>query len=74
MSESKLVWSTDNPCPGVDIVVERCNDDIDCAIRALAGGSCSREMARQMADAFAGCLGLTPAEFMKRWRRVFLRR
>jgi hypothetical protein len=54
--------------------MERHDNDIDAVIRELSGGSCHRDAARQMADAFANCLGLTPAQYMKRWRAVFIAR
>ena len=54
--------------------MEKCNNDIDAVIATLCGGSCSYESARQMSVAFSRCLGITEANFMKRWKTVFQRR
>ncbi len=70
----RLFWSTGDPCAGIAVLLEKCAGDIDEAIVILAGKSCSRESARQMSVAFAPCLGISEAEFMRRWRVVFKNR
>lgn len=64
-------WSTGDPCVAVQHFLEKeCGGDITEAIRRLTLVPCSWKSARQMSEAFSHCLGITPAEFMKRWRAV----
>ena len=68
-SETVRVWSTGDPCPGVERLLRQCGGDVDEAVAGLTKTPCSYEIARQLSEAMAHCLGLTPAEFMRRFRR-----
>jgi hypothetical protein len=60
------VWSTGDPCPGVEWLLRNCDGDCDEAIRRLVAAPCSYTAVRQMADALAHCMDMTPAQFIKR--------
>jgi hypothetical protein len=58
-----------NRCAAVREAIERfggCREEV---LRALFGGSCSRELAEQLALASAHCYGLSIAQFMRAWRK-----
>ena len=74
MTNSKLVYSSDDPCVLVRRCLEQHNQDIDQVIRVLSGGSCHRDAARRMAQELAHCFGISEVDFMKRWRAVFKNR
>ena len=57
-----------NPCPYVKKLLQLEGNNIDNVIAKIANPkNCARVGARQCADQFALCLGITPADFMKRW-------
>ena len=69
------IWNTGDPCVGIAFLLKtKCNGDIDTLIRTVSATSCSRDAARQMSVVFAPCLGISEAEFMKRWKAVFKNR
>ena len=59
-----------DPCPFIETLLDENGGDVDEVIRVLTAKPCSWKSARQLADAFAHCLGLTPAELIKRWRKI----
>jgi hypothetical protein len=50
--------------------MERCEGDATLAIKILTKPPCSYESVRQMADAFGELMGITPAEFVRIWRKI----
>lgn len=69
MGNSRLVYSTDDPCPAARILLEKCGGDVELAVTRLTKPPCSYPEARQLADAFAECFGISSAEFVKiYWR------
>ena len=64
----EVVYSTDDPCAAARWALKKHGGDVDAVIRDLAPpGNCSYTEARKVSEAYARCLGLTPAEFMIRW-------
>lgn len=59
-----------NPARAIQMLLEKCGGDIDEAIRRLTNPPCAYAGARQCADAYAQIFGITPADFMKRWRAM----
>jgi hypothetical protein len=67
--DSKLIYSTEVK-KTLRVLMERCEGDATLAIKILTKPPCSYESVRQMADAFAELMGITPAEFVKIWRKI----
>ena len=67
--DSKLIYSTEVK-KAVQILIDRCEGDITLAVKTLTAPPCSYESVRQMADAFAEMMNITPAEFVKIWRKA----
>jgi hypothetical protein len=70
MGNDRFVWSTDDPCVAVTELLRRNNGDVDKALRALFGRSCSYLTARQLSVALAHCFDMTEDEFMRHFKRL----
>ena len=64
---AKLVYSHD-PAVAVAKGLEDCQGDIDALIAKITTKSCSYTTARQLSVVVAPLLGISEADFMKRWR------
>ena len=67
---SRLVYSTDDPCIAARLLLEKHGGDVDSAVTALTTPPCSYQTARQLADAFAECFGITAAAFVRIYRQA----
>ncbi len=67
--DSKLIYSTEVK-KTLRVLMDRCDGDAIAAIKVLTAPPCSYQSVRQMADAFAELMGITPAEFVKIWRKI----
>lgn len=69
--DKEIVYNSQDWCDMVKKLLRDKNGDIDEVIRVIATPrNCHRQGARQCADCFAVCLGITPADFMKRWQAM----
>ena len=67
----KLIYSTDDPCPAILLLLEKCGGSVEAAVKVLTEPPCSYETARQRADAFAECLQISVVEFVRIYRRAY---
>jgi len=62
-----LVWSTGDPKIGVETLLRKNGGNVDQAIKALFGRSCSYATARQLSVTLAPHFGLKAVDFMKKY-------
>jgi len=72
---SSLVWSTDKETArkaGVTTLLRKHGGNVDAALKEIFGDSCSYRSARDCSEVLAPHFGITPGEFMgkfKLWRK-----
>jgi hypothetical protein len=70
-TNTKLIYSSDDPRPALLLLLERCGGNVETVVTTLTAPPCSYKMARQMADAFADCLGITAVEFVRIYSKAY---
>ena len=65
-----IVYSTSDQSSMIEALLNKLGDINSVIYEITRPKNCSREGARQCADAFAKDLGITEADFMKRWKAM----